>query len=71
MLSHTLWATRFHADPQIVGKQIRLDRENWTVVGVLPAGFQHVGGDYRSPLQGDTVALWRPLGLDLKGRCPA
>jgi macrolide transport system ATP-binding/permease protein len=66
MLSHTLWVTRFHADPQIVGKQIRLDRENWTVVGVLPAGFQHVGGDYRSPLQGDTVALWRPLNLDLK-----
>jgi macrolide transport system ATP-binding/permease protein len=66
MLSHTLWATRFHADPQIVGKQIRLDRENWTVVGVLPAGFQHVGGDYRSPLQGDTVSLWRPLNLDLR-----
>jgi macrolide transport system ATP-binding/permease protein len=66
MLSHTLWTTRFHADPQILGKQIRLDRQNWTVVGVLPAGFQHVGGDYRSPLQGDTVALWQPLGLDLK-----
>jgi macrolide transport system ATP-binding/permease protein len=65
MLSDSLWATRFHADPQIVGKQIRLDRENWTVVGVLPAGFQHVGGDFRSPLQGDTVALWRPLRIDL------
>ena len=66
ILSHTLWATRFHADPQIVGKQIRLDRENWTVVGVMPAGFQHVGGDFRSPLQGETVALWRPLRIDLE-----
>ncbi|HEY6393321.1 MAG TPA: ABC transporter permease [Bryobacteraceae bacterium] len=66
ILSHTLWKSRFHADPQIVGKTIRLDRDSWTIVGVLPAGFQHVGGDYRSPLQGDTVALWAPLGLDLR-----
>src|SRR5258708_115985 len=66
ILSHTLWKSRFHADPRIVGKTIRLDRDTWTVVGVLPAGFQHVGGEYRSPLQGDTVALWAPLGLDLR-----
>ena len=66
ILSHTLWKSRFHADPQIVGKTIRLDRDTWTIVGVLPAGFQHVGAGYRSPLQGDTVALWAPLGLDLR-----
>ncbi len=66
ILSHTLWKSRFHADPQIVGKTIRLDRDTWTIVGVLPASFQHVGASYRSPLQGDTVALWAPLGLDLR-----
>lgn len=66
ILSYGLWKNRFQADPQIVGKTIRLERETWTVVGVLPVGFQHVGGEYRSPLQGDTVALWRPLSLDLK-----
>jgi predicted permease len=66
ILSHTLWKSRFHADPQIAGKTIRLDRETWTVVGVLPVGFQHVGADYRSPMQGDTVALWVPLILDLR-----
>ena len=46
-----------------------LDRDSWTVVGVLPAGFQHVGGAYRSTLQGDTVAIWRPLGLDVGEGC--
>jgi macrolide transport system ATP-binding/permease protein len=66
ILSHTLWKNRFQADPQIIGKTIRLDRDSWMIVGVLPAGFQHVGGDYRSPLQGDTVALWAPIGLDLR-----
>lgn len=57
ILSHTLWRTRFASDPQIAGKLIRLNRENRTVTGVMPARFQHVGGDYRSPLQGDTVDL--------------
>lgn len=65
ILSHRLWATRFDRDPAIVGKAIRLDREAWTVVGVMPEGFQHVGGSYRSPLQGETVTLWRPLPIDL------
>ncbi len=65
MLSHSFWRTRFGGDPGIVGRTLRLDREAWTVIGVLPAGFEHVGGDYRSPLQGDTVAVWCPLALDL------
>ena len=65
ILSHSLWVNRFDQDRGIVGSTIRLNRENWTVIGVLPPGFEHVGGAYRSPLQGETVALWRPAGLDL------
>lgn len=61
ILGNRLWKTRFQSDPAIVGKTIRLNRESWTVVGVLPPGFQHVGGSYRSPLQGETVDLWWPL----------
>ncbi|MDX2149195.1 MAG: ABC transporter permease [Bryobacteraceae bacterium] len=65
MLSHETWKTRFGADRGIIGRTVRVNRQPWTVVGVMPAGFEHVGGDYRSPAQGDTVALWYPLGLDL------
>lgn len=61
ILSHRLWRERFLADPAIVGKAIRLDREPWTIVGVAPEGLQHVGGDYRSPLQGESVDIWTPL----------
>ena len=69
VVSHSFWMNRLHGDPLIIGKTLRLDRENWTVIGVAPAGFQHVGGDYRSPLQGETVAIWRPLPLDGEAGC--
>ncbi len=65
ILSHSFWTRRLKADESILGKTLRLNRENWTVVGIAPEGFEHVGGSYRSPLQGDTVAVWRPLQLDL------
>ncbi|MBM3765621.1 MAG: FtsX-like permease family protein [Acidobacteria bacterium] len=64
IISHTVWRTHFHSDPAIVGKAARINRESWTIVGVAPPGFQHVGGDYRSPLQGETVGVWLPLPLD-------
>jgi macrolide transport system ATP-binding/permease protein len=65
IISHRLWRDRFRSDPAIVGKAVRLDRMPWTIVGVAPEGFQHVGGEYRSPLQGETVDVWTPLGIDL------
>lgn len=65
IISHRLWRDRFNADPGMVGKSIRLDRTPWTVIGVAAEGFQHVGGEYRSPLQGETVDLWMPLRTDL------
>lgn len=65
VISHRLWTNRFQSDPSIVGQVIRLNRMPWTVIGVAPRGFQHVGGDYRSPVQGETVDLWLPLALDI------
>ncbi len=39
LLSHRLWERRFAADRSIPGKTIRLRDQDYTVVGVLPAGF--------------------------------
>ncbi len=39
VLGHALWRTRFAADPSVVGQTIHLDREDYLVVGVAPAGF--------------------------------
>ncbi|HEY7924642.1 MAG TPA: ABC transporter permease [Vicinamibacteria bacterium] len=64
ILSHRLWQERFGADPGVLGRVLRLDRRDFTVVGVMPAGFEHVGGDYRSLPQGEHVDAWWPLVLD-------
>jgi len=53
MLSDRLWRRRFAADKQIVGKQVRLGDELYTVIGVMPGTFENVL---------DTSAeIWAPL----------
>lgn len=38
LISHRLWAERYHADPAILGRQITIEDEPYTVVGVTEAG---------------------------------
>ena len=40
ILGHGLWSRRYAADPQIVGRQVTLDGQPWTVVGVMPPAFR-------------------------------
>jgi predicted permease len=54
VISHGLWQSRFGADPGVVGSDVLLSGEKYTVVGVMPAGFQFEYPD---------VALWVPLAL--------
>ena len=61
VVSDGLWRRRFNADPSIVGRKLILDEQAYTVIGVMPPGFQHAGGDYRSPSHGSTVDAWRPF----------
>ena len=52
ILSHGLWQRRFAADPNVIGKTVRLNGEPHTVAGIMPDGFR-VG--YYGP------QLWTPL----------
>jgi putative ABC transport system permease protein len=52
ILGHRLWQSRFGGDPAIVGRTITLDNKRYTVVGILPAGFQLLRW----------ADLWMPLG---------
>jgi putative ABC transport system permease protein len=40
IVSDELWHSRFSGDPQFLGSSITLENEKYTVVGILPAGFQ-------------------------------
>ena len=54
VLSHALWARRYHADPSVVGRQIILSGRSHTVIGVMPRGF-------RAPPSFSEEAAWVPL----------
>lgn len=62
VLSHSLWQRRFGADPTILGRTIRLNRENYTVIGIMPAGFRMLGF---------TPELWTPLTITPESQAPA
>jgi predicted permease len=55
VLSYGLWQRRFGGDPQLVGRTIKIDGEDFTVVGVMPRGF--AWQFWSGPRQ-----LWVPVG---------
>ena len=54
ILGYELWEQRFASDDSVIGRTIRLNREDYTVIGVMPASFRWLG----FPAQ-----LWTPLVL--------
>lgn len=59
VLSHGFWIRRFGGNRDIVGKQLTFNDENYTVAGVLPAGFAfpNSDADIVVPLVPDTHPL--------------
>jgi putative ABC transport system permease protein len=59
VISYALWTDRYHRDPNVLGISIVLDRKPYSVIGVMPRGFEF-------PLQLgslDRAQLWVPLSL--------
>jgi putative ABC transport system permease protein len=52
LLSYALWQRKYGGDPNILDRTIILNDRGYTVIGVLPAGFQFPG----------RVDLWLPAG---------
>lgn len=57
ILSHSLWQRQFGEDQEIVGKTITLDNQQYTVIGVMPNGFQF------PPFWAIGAEMWAPLTL--------
>src|SRR5713101_7771353 len=47
ILSDTFWRQRYNADPNVIGKQIRVNSVPRTVIGVLPPSFRFLSSDAR------------------------
>jgi putative ABC transport system permease protein len=43
VISDAFWRGNFGADPHLVGRKIHLDKDIYTIVGVMPPGFRHPG----------------------------
>ena len=60
IISYRIWQRLFQGDRQILGRVMRLSDSSFTIVGVMPRGFEHVGGGHRLA-HGETVDLWMPF----------
>ncbi|HEX6496643.1 MAG TPA: ABC transporter permease [Acidobacteriaceae bacterium] len=56
ILSDRLWRRLYHADPSALGHPLRLDGDSYTIIGVMPRGFE----DVLSPAS----ELWTPDRYD-------
>ena len=51
IMSYEFWRGRFGADPDILGRSLRLNGTTWNVIGVMPAGFNY---------SGENTEIWIP-----------
>jgi putative ABC transport system permease protein len=58
VLGHGLWQRAFGGDPNLIGQTLSLDSQKFTVIGIMPSGFEF-------PQEGE---LWVPLAWDDKER---
>jgi predicted permease len=67
VLSDSLWKHEYSADPNILGKVVKLDEKPYTVIGVMPPSF-------RFPFDGAPLSemadLWVPLAFSLDRLSP-
>ncbi|HYU98028.1 MAG TPA: ABC transporter permease, partial [Pyrinomonadaceae bacterium] len=54
IINYNLWQQRYGGEQNIVGRQLLLNGEKYTVVGVMPAGFQFLDSK---------VGMWVPIAF--------
>ena len=59
VISDGLWRREFGADPNVIGKTLRLDNDPYQVVGVMPRGFRDQG----STSDEQNVEVWLGAGF--------
>lgn len=57
ILSYRLWQRRFGGDSRVVGRTVVLDNGVYSIIGIMPAGFQF------PPFWATGAEMWTPLSL--------
>jgi len=68
VLSHDLWRRRFRADPNVLGRDITLNRDSYRVIGVMPERFRYFK-QFVYPIGAQDVDLW--LSYPFEGNAPS
>jgi putative ABC transport system permease protein len=64
ILSHSLWRRHFGGDSGVIGQKVLLNGDAYTVIGVMPAGFDPRANSDLNP--GVRADVWVPLALVAK-----
>jgi len=59
VISDGFWRRNYGSDPKIVGRKMSLDRDLYTIVGVMPPGFRHPGRTLNTD-----VEVWLATGFN-------
>lgn len=62
VLGHSLWRTKFAADPEVLGKTLTLDGNSYSIVGVLHEEFRLGTLVLGTPKNQGDRAAWIPIG---------
>ena len=54
LIAYNFWRQKFGGDPAVIGRTIRLNQLPYTVIGVMPRGFQGQSGD---------IDVWAPVTM--------
>ena len=52
VIGHGLWTRRFGADPAVVGRAVEFNGNPYTIIGIMPRGFEFLDSD---------LQVWAPL----------
>lgn len=59
VITHRFWKLRLGGNPNVLGRTISIDRNEFTVVGILPS-------DYVGPITGDPADIYVPMAAQPK-----
>ena len=59
VLSNRFWQENMGADPNVLGRTLRLNSTSYAIIGVMPADFQFVGRQHQ---------VWVPISLNRQNR---